>query len=131
MSTMPPRRRTVQRNAIRSVLEQHLCPMGPHEIRAEARRQVPSLGMATVYRTLNQLMEQGLCRAVHLPGETTRYEAAQSTHHHYFNCRNCGGVYTIHACPGGFERLLPEGFQLDAHELVLYGHCPDCVEARR
>lgn len=128
--TLPPRN-TAQRAAIRDVLVRRGQPMGPHDILAEARRLVPSLGMATVYRTLNQLIAQGDCRAVHLPGEATRYEVASPSHHHYFNCRHCGGVFTLHACPGGFERLLPAGFTLEAHELVLYGHCPDCAVPAR
>ena len=37
-------------------------------------------------------------------------------------------VFDIHACPGNLNRLAPAGFEVEHHELTLYGRCPDCKQ---
>jgi Fe2+ or Zn2+ uptake regulation protein len=32
----------------------------------------------------------------------------------------------MHGCIAGLDRLAPEGFQAEAHEIVLYGRCQGC-----
>jgi Fur family transcriptional regulator, ferric uptake regulator len=120
-------RDTAQRRAIRSALEQAGRPLAPREVLAAARRGVGSLGLATVYRTLNGLLADGWLVEVELPGEPPRYEVAGKRHHHHFVCEQCGGAFEVDACPGEMSRLLPSGFQLTRHELVLYGTCATCA----
>ena len=50
-------RSTRQRRAIRRVLLETRRPLSPREILELARKQVPSLGLATVYRILRALVE--------------------------------------------------------------------------
>ncbi|NDF20219.1 MAG: hypothetical protein EB065_11510 [Betaproteobacteria bacterium] len=63
-----------------------------------------------------------------LPGETDRYEMHKH-HHHHFHCNSCHQVTDIDACPGDLASLMPSGYLLEAHELTLYGRCPDCASA--
>ncbi|NUN95068.1 MAG: transcriptional repressor, partial [Candidatus Omnitrophica bacterium] len=86
----------------------------------------PGLGIATVYRTLKSLLEEGSVVAVEMPGQALRYEAAGKEHHHHFHCRGCGRVFEVEGCPTGIGRLTPPGFRLEGHEIVLHGLCPDC-----
>ncbi|MGH9361888.1 MAG: Fur family transcriptional regulator [Thermoanaerobaculia bacterium] len=120
-------RDTRQRRAIRDVLLAAGRPLSPHEVLAAARRQVRGLGIATVYRTLKGLVEQGSLAAVELPGEPPRYELSGKGHHHHFHCRGCGRVFELEGCPEGLKRLTPRGFALEAHEVVLYGRCAGCA----
>lgn len=122
-------RNTRQRVAIREALEAAGRPLLPQEVQEAAQPQAPGLGIATVYRTLKALVDEGELRAVHLPGENPRYEPAAHAHHHHFQCRSCQRVFDIHACPGNLAGLAPRGFQVDDHELTLYGRCADCVPA--
>jgi Fur family ferric uptake transcriptional regulator len=62
-----------------------------------------------------------------LPGQHVRYEPAGRLHHHHFQCRHCRKVYELNGCPGNFTSLVPLGFQMDDHELVLYGSCDECA----
>jgi Fur family ferric uptake transcriptional regulator len=120
-------RRTGQKSAIRSVLEGADRPLTPLEILALAQEEVSSLGIATVYRNLKSLVEDGSILEVVLPGESARlYERGDHHHHHHFLCRACGRVFDIHACPQNVEGLAPPGFVVDDHELVIYGRCADC-----
>lgn len=133
MNTAPPDRRpaersTRQRTAIRDVLIAARRPLLPHEVLEAAQAQVPGLGIATVYRNLKQLVDDGVLQTVALPGENLRYEPAGDSHdhHHHFQCTACERVFDVHACPGNLSRLAPPGFQVDGHELTLYGRCSDC-----
>lgn len=124
-------RQTRQRTAIRAALAQAGRPLLPQEVLEQAQREVPALGLATVYRTLRSLSEEGSIATVQLPGDNVRYEPAVAPHHHHFQCTDCRRVFDVHACPGDLQRLAPEGFQIESHELTLYGRCRDCGPAGR
>lgn len=119
-------RSTRQRSAIRAALLAAQRPLLPLEVLAGAQSQVPGLGIATVYRCLKALLDEGELRLVALPGENPRYETVGHGHHHHFQCRDCGRVFDVHACPGDLSRLAPTGFTVDDHELTLYGRCREC-----
>ena len=121
-------RNTRQREAIRQVLSEADRPMGPQEVLEAAQGYIPSLGIATVYRTLKALTEEGWLIPVELPGEPQRYEIAGKGHHHHFRCRICDRVFDTDGCLPNLRRLAPSGFQLDRHEVVLYGTCDTCVQ---
>jgi Fur family ferric uptake transcriptional regulator len=121
-------RQTRQRAAIDRVFAEHRRPLDSREVLEAARRHVPSIGMATVYRTIRTLLAEGRVVAVTLPGQHLRYEAAGRKHHHHFQCRHCQKVFELTGCPGNFARLTPRGFRLDDHEVVLYGRCDACIE---
>ena len=85
------------------------------------------VGQATVYRALKAAAEDGTFKAVDLPNGPTRYEPADRPHHHHFHCDACGKVYDLPGCPGGLRALLPDGFTLDRHEVLLFGQCEACA----
>ncbi len=121
-------RKTPQRDAIHQALAKAGRPLSPQEVLDLASKTTPTLGLATVYRTLGMLEEAGQVAPVDLPGEARRYElqAAADTHHHHFQCDDCGNVYDVEGCPGGIHDILPKGFSLRDHEIILYGKCAAC-----
>jgi len=126
-------RDTRQRRAIRAVFEDAEGPLGPQEVLHRAKGAVPNLGLATVYRTIKIMLEDAELTAVELPGEPSRYEAAERgrSHHHFFKCQDCMRVFDIHGCVDKPESLAPDGFRVTNHHIVLYGHCEreDCKPA--
>ena len=98
---------------------------------AELRRVLADtgVGIATVYRLLNEGTEAGRYAKVETPGGPRRYEPADRPHHHHFECLACHRVYDVAGCPGGIDRLVPENYLLQSHEILLRGRCADCVEA--
>lgn len=124
--TGPAHRDTRQRRAIRRVFTTVDRPLAPDEVLERGQRLVPSLGIATVYRNLKILASEGWLSEVHLPGAGVRHELAQQPHHHHFLCRSCGQAFDVHLCPDGIEAAVPEGFEVESHELVLYGRCAPC-----
>lgn len=120
-------RSTRQRRAIREAFLEAGRPLSPQEVLELARKKVPSLGLATVYRTLKGLVEEGFLTPVALPGEPSRYEPAGKGHHHHFLCRLCGRVYELLGCDLALEGHLPPGFLAEGHEVMVYGRCPECA----
>jgi Fur family ferric uptake transcriptional regulator len=123
-------RATRQRDAIRSAIRASRRPLTPHEVLEAARAHVRALGLATVYRTLKLLVDEGQVQAIQLPGESPRYEMAESAHHHHFRCTACHRVFDVPGCPGDMRRLAPRGFVVERHDLTLYGRCPGCGKSR-
>lgn len=120
-------RSTRQRAAIRAALDSAGRPLLPQEIHDSARREVPGLGLATVYRTVKALVEDNVLRVVRLPGENARYEVVSGRHHHHhFQCTRCLRVFDVDACPGDLAHLAPPGFTVEEHEITLYGRCGAC-----
>lgn len=121
-------RQTPQRVAIESAFVSAGRPLGPQEILDAARERVPSLNLATVYRTLKRMVEDHAIHPVELPGEPARYElqAAAEHHHHHFRCRSCDAVFDLEGCVEGLKKLLPKGFRMTGHDIVIYGVCPRC-----
>jgi Fur family transcriptional regulator, ferric uptake regulator len=148
-------RQTRQKQAVLQALAGSGLSLAPAEILALAREQVPTLNLSTVYRQLRALHEEAQVVRVDLPGQAARFEALclgpQATshaagarakgehgqhteqhhdhHHHHFHCTACDRVFPIHGCPQGIERLAPQGFRIQQHELTLRGLCRDCVGA--
>ena len=122
-------RATRQNTAIREALAAAGRPLSPAEVLDEARRHVAALGLATVYRNLKALVDEGAIQVVTLPGEAPRYEPARREHHHHFRCDVCQRVFDVHQCPGDLAGLAPPGFSVSRHEITLYGRCSDCQPA--
>ena len=109
--------------------------MTPPEVTRIARREVPTISRSTVYRLLNALVVEGNILRVELAGQPTRFEAAShsagiNSHHHHFHCNSCERVYPIEGCPGSMKALVPRGFRVEGHDLVLHGRCPSCARSR-
>lgn len=119
-------RDTEQRRAIREALEEADRPLAAEQIREAAARRCASIGIATVYRAVRAGLDAGWLCVVEVPGLGNHYEVASKGHHHHFACRACGGVFDIAGCPGNLEALLPRGFRLEDHDVLLHGLCEGC-----
>lgn len=124
---MPPTRNTKQRTLIREVFGASGRPLAALDVAKIAQKSMANLGVATVYRSINLLVEEGWLVPVEIPAQPTRYEIAGLRHHHHFYCRKCKKVYDVEGCPSEFDDLTPTGFELEAHEIILYGRCVACV----
>ncbi|MBI5084152.1 MAG: transcriptional repressor [Acidobacteria bacterium] len=120
------RRHTRQRAAIRRAFEAQGRPLSAPEVLELARPEVPGIGAATVYRAIHSLLDEGFLAPVVLPGQPPRYELAGMAHHHHFHCTACGRVFDLAGCLSGLQALVPHGFRVSAHDIILSGHCPDC-----
>jgi len=129
---MPPAvRDTRQKRAIRDVFERATQPLSAEDILEQAQAASAGLGMATVYRSLRALLDDGLLQTVELPGRVVMYERADKAHHHHFLCSDCERVFEIDNCSTEVKGSLPRGFRATSHDVTIYGTCAECGRKRR
>ena len=121
---------TPQRRAVLNVIalsHDHLTPAAIYE---KVHREQSSIGLVTVYRTLDMLAELGLICEVHSGGNCRSYLIRRPTgHHHHLICSDCGAVVDFTDCDLGEleQRLSREtSFEIDGHLLEFTGRCQGC-----
>lgn len=119
-------RKTKQRDALVNVLDRADRPLSVGELLEAASKRIDGLGVATVYRAVGALLDEGRIEAVEIPGEPTRYERADKGHHHHFQCEKCDRVFDIAGCLENLRKLVPPRFRVKQHSVMLYGLCPSC-----
>lgn len=127
--------RGLRNGGARRAVVEHLgaqsCCRSAHEIFDGIRGHGGRIGIASVYRALDQLVELSLVQRVELGDGIARFEPAHTggEHHHHLVCDDCGRVEPF-SDPGLEEALEQAARRLDygmqAHEVVLHGHCGDC-----
>jgi Fur family transcriptional regulator, ferric uptake regulator len=120
-------RKTKQRDALVSVLERAERPLSVAELLEAASKRIEGLGVATVYRAVGALLDDGRIEAVEIPGEPTRYERSDKGHHHHFQCEKCDRVFDIAGCLDNLRKLVPPKFRVKEHSVMLYGVCAACA----
>lgn len=110
--------------------------MAAEDIYELIRERYPEIGLATVYRTLQLLLEMQLVDRINLDDGCVRYEIGHlfegdtKHNHHHLICRVCGKVLPFEDdLLDELERHIEEdtGFHIQDHQLKFYGHCKDCL----
>ena len=102
------------------------------EIYDRVRAVERSLGRATVFRTLDRLVEAGVARRLELEGHVYAYVACEPEHHHHLSCTVCGRVAEI---PESWVQAIARraeadlGFEIDDGRVDFYGRCSRCRPA--
>jgi len=90
-----------------------------------------SVGIATVYRTLILLEENGLVSSISLGVQGKKYEIANKPHHDHIICEKCGKIVEFENDQiESLQHVIAKenGFELTDHLMQLYGICSDCQE---
>jgi Fur family ferric uptake transcriptional regulator len=119
-------RNTQQRQAILKAFENAKRPLAVQEILELAQNDCPGLGIATIYRNLKALVAENKLVSIDMPGTVVLYEMPGLHHHHHFSCSGCQKVFDIEKCGVNIKNLLPKGFTLERHEILLFGFCNSC-----
>ena len=120
-------RKTKQRDALAAALESADRPLSVGELLEAGAKRIDGLGVATVYRTIGALLDEGWIVAVEIPGEPTRYERSDKGHHHHFQCERCDRVFDVAGCLENIRKLAPPRFRVKQHSVTLYGVCAGCA----
>ena len=128
-NTRIQKRRTHQRAAIDIVIGKMECAFTPQDVLDHAQSTCPGLGIATVYRAIRDLTEQGRIRRIVVSGGAPLYERTDVAHHHHFRCESCGEVTALEGGALKEDYRFPSGFKVSSHEVVFSGTCPDCVDS--
>ncbi|MDP0494955.1 MAG: transcriptional repressor [Verrucomicrobiota bacterium JB024] len=121
-----PVRETRQRTAIRNALKSQQRPLKPKEIQELAQNECTSLGIATVYRNLRTMLDDGSVEKIEIPGLATCYSLPRSTKLPILVCQRTGQMHWLNTKPVEVElKGLPADFQYAGHEVIVYGEFRD------
>lgn len=116
-----------QRDVIYEVLKSTYSHPTADWVYEKAREQIPNISKGTVYRNLNQLVENEM--AIKVPGifEKDRFDANIERHSHLI-CVKCGAVIDFNDARSKVNVKLGEnrGVFVQDYSLVYYGLCPLC-----
>jgi len=122
-------RLTNPRKAVVKVVSASPQALNAADVLAQAQPLCRSLGMVTVYRTLEKLAELALIERVHQSDGCHAYIAVGGEHQHVLVCESCGQV--AHFGGDDLNALIEQvsqgsGFEIHAHWLQLTGLCAAC-----
>ena len=122
-------RQSKKRDAVLTLLQNSRDHPSADGIHRQLRQTYPDLSLATVYRNLGQLCDEGLVRRVGMVNGQERYDGRVCPHSHFI-CNRCGCVLDL---PGllpeqdGVERVSVQyGFTAQDCEFTIRGLCADC-----
>jgi Fur family ferric uptake transcriptional regulator len=125
-------RNTAPRRAVIRALLEDEGYSSPSEVQERARAYCPTVGLVTVYRTLDLLAGLGFVRRIHTDDGCRSYAAASHGHRHHLICRRCGATVEIEGCDLSpfLARVSREtGYAIDDHLLELVGLCEMCQQS--
>ena len=132
-------RLTMPRQAILEVLSNTEEHLSAEEIYLAVHKIYPNVGLTTVYRTLELLVDMGLVFKFDFGDKRARYELSQGPmskkHHHHLVCTNCGRIidYTdfideekelLRRTEAGLSKKY--NFKITNHLIQFYGLCEEC-----
>ncbi len=122
-------RLTAQRRVVAEVLAGEHIHLTADAVHGRAQQLLPEISLATVYNTLNELVDMGEVLEISTGDGPKRYDPNTTAAHHHLYCVECGALRDVK--PKGTDRLaLPasqqHGFELLEVDIVFRGRCPDC-----
>lgn len=123
-------RSTRQRSAITALLDESKGFRSAQDLHAELRERGDTIGLTTVYRTLQSMSDAGAVDVLRTDSGELIFRKCSASSHHHLVCRDCG--YTVEVVEPGMEEWAQRaagahGFSQVTHSIELFGLCADCA----
>ena len=120
------------RRAVIALLGGQDCCLTAQEMFDEVRGRGRRVGIASVYRALEQLSRDGFIQRIDVGSGTTRFEPihADGEHHHHLVCGDCGKVeaFADDELEAALRKVEEQtGYSVAGHDVVLRGVCDSCA----
>jgi len=123
---------TRQRAAVAELLDDTTDFRSAQQVHEMLRAQGETIGLATVYRTLQALVDNGDVDVLTHDGENIYRRCGRREHHHHLVCRSCGATVEIDGptVEAWASRVAAEhGYRDIEHTIELFGTCAACAAA--
>ena len=121
-------RMTKQKMTILDIINNYYAHLDALGVYKEARKMKPNISLATVYRNLNLLVEEGKIVRIK-KGLVDRYDAKRGRHDHFF-CSKCGKIIDIYE-----EIVIPNNAykigRVLEYDINFTGICKDCIKEEK
>ncbi len=124
---------TDARRAVADLVGEQYGHFTANDLVEAARARRMAVGRASIFRTIDLLVELNLVERLDLPSGEHAYVACEPAHHHHIVCSSCGRVSDVgdNGMTEVVRRVAREtGYQVDTHRLELFGLCPECRRRR-
>ena len=121
-------KKSKQRDAIIRILKSTTSHPSAEWIYEQVKKDIPDIGLATVYRNLRLLKQSGEIREMHPSTDTARFDGCTTDHYHFY-CDQCGKVLDL---DGPVDTTIDTriaaktGLKITRHNLVFSGLCLEC-----
>ena len=123
---------TPQRAVIYRALVESFDHPSPEALFERVQRELPSVSLATIYKTLDLLVELRLACELPSTGDTKRFDGRVDQHHHLV-CKSCGSVEDF--VDASLDRVaIPrgiKGFKAEMISIHIHGTCRSCAGGAR
>jgi len=121
-------RHSPQKSFIESLLKNSTTALSQTDILNAAKIENIAISRATVFRFLNNNIQQSNIKKLQgLKGSSLYEWNKRKKHHHHFFCTICQSTYPIEGCGLSVSKFtLPKGFKVKSHEVQLKGTCDNC-----
>jgi len=126
----PARRQTWQKDAVLHALGKAQGFVSAQQLHKQLTQHGSVIGLATVYRTLNSLVADGLADALVNAGESL-FRDCSKDHHHHLICNSCGIAVEIEAKQAetwATKVAKDHGFTQVTHTIDIFGTCKACSQ---
>ncbi len=117
----------------REMIIEFIAHAGRHvtveEVYEQVKTRTNAINVATIYRTLDMLVELGLVSRTDLGGGKVTYATLRHGPHCHLVCRHCGHVIEVdHDLVAPLEEQCRElyGFEAELHHFAISGLCASC-----
>lgn len=123
-------RNTRQKDVIRESLKGGDGFVSARQLHEKLEEAGEHIALATVYRQLNAMEEQGLVDTVRMNGQQLFRLCGDDRHHHHLVCVSCGRTVQIDPPSEQWLRKVADtyDFTIESHTLEVFGLCAECRE---
>lgn len=117
-----------QREVILQTLQENVVHPNADYIYQKVRQKLPNISLATVYRNLKQLSEQGVIRSIEGLDGSVHFDHNTGKHHHFI-CTRCKKIFDIDdSVTAGLDAKIFEayGASVETSDFTFKGLCKDC-----
>lgn len=119
---------SLQREMVLKILRQNMVHPTAERVYELLKKEMPNVSLATVYRNLNILAENGIIRKIEGLDDCVRFDASVSPHYHFI-CTKCNKVYDVpyNIVPNPAANIEREtGFIVESCDISYKGICKEC-----
>lgn len=123
------KRNTWQKSAVKHALSEAIGFVSAQQLHMVLKNHGSSIGLATVYRALNDLVGSGEADSLQSSEGELLYRACGEGHHHHLICRSCGKTVEIEANKvesWADQVAKSHGFASPSHTIDIFGTCGPC-----